>query len=290
MATLTPVFRNNVWGTLGSPVANGTTTSFVLATGQGARFGTLGTDEFIPAVVVDTSTTPETVLEYVYITGITTDTLTVVRAAENAATYPAAAISAGITVAAIYSALTVPRYAQGTLATRPAAGTFGYGWYYATDDNGGTLYHSNSSAWTQQGAPANNVAGQELAYAAVTSNISNLTATAQADITGLSTSFNLAAGRSVNIRAKFPLVSLTLTSGTGYVMAFITDNSNVELTRAVWTAGATGQYGTISPEVRVAANSGTTNIKARYVVSGTGASATLYATVNYPMELQVVAV
>lgn len=40
--------------------------------------------------------------------------------------------------------------AQGTLGARPAAGPTNTNTFYlATDDNGGTLYHSNGSAWTK---------------------------------------------------------------------------------------------------------------------------------------------
>lgn len=37
---------------------------------------------------------------------------------------------------------------SGTLGARPAAGTAGR-WYFASDDNGGTLYFDTGSAWTQ---------------------------------------------------------------------------------------------------------------------------------------------
>lgn len=38
---------------------------------------------------------------------------------------------------------------SGTLAARPAAATYGIGYYLATDTNGGTLYKSDGSAWAQ---------------------------------------------------------------------------------------------------------------------------------------------
>lgn len=45
-------------------------------------------------------------------------------------------------------------FAQGTLASRPAAAAGNQSYYYfATDDHGGTLYQSTGSAWVQLAAP-----------------------------------------------------------------------------------------------------------------------------------------
>jgi microcystin-dependent protein len=66
---------------------------------------------------------------------------------------------------------------QGTLASRPAAGASNANqWYFATDDNGGTLYFSNGSSWTklspgltQQMTPLDNsVTTAKIVNAAVT--------------------------------------------------------------------------------------------------------------------------
>lgn len=69
--------------------------------------------------------------------------------------------------------------AAGTLASRPAAGTAGIGFYFATDDNGGTLYRSDGSAWTRIMAR-----GTELGYAEITTDFTT-TSTTGADVTGL---------------------------------------------------------------------------------------------------------
>ncbi len=47
-------------------------------------------------------------------------------------------------------------FAQGLLSARPAAAVANTGFYYfATDDNGGTLYQSTGAAWVQLGMPVN---------------------------------------------------------------------------------------------------------------------------------------
>lgn len=108
MATLYPQFANGFSTTLASSVANGSTTSFSLTGTTGLP--TLGTDQYIPMIVVDTSTTPETIKEVVYVTAITGAgpyTATVVRAAEDASRFPAGALASGLTVAAVTTAGTL---------------------------------------------------------------------------------------------------------------------------------------------------------------------------------------
>jgi hypothetical protein len=50
----------------------------------------------------------------------------------------------------------------GTLAAQPTAATFGKGFYFATDDNGGTLYYSNGTSWSKQ-APGVSPGGDAVA-------------------------------------------------------------------------------------------------------------------------------
>jgi len=100
-----PLFLNNVISTVqagSSAIGSATATGINVATGDGANFGTIGTNQFIPAVIVDTSTSPETVKEYVWITARSIDTLTVVRQAEESSRYTASttSIQAGYTIAA----------------------------------------------------------------------------------------------------------------------------------------------------------------------------------------------
>lgn len=76
--------------------------------------------------------------------------------------------------------------ASGTLAARPAAATFGVGFYYATDDNGGTLYYSNGSAWVIVGPRGVELQHVENGTSYVTAS---LAASAVEDITGMSITF-----------------------------------------------------------------------------------------------------
>ncbi len=77
--------------------------------------------------------------------------------------------------------------AQGTLAARPTASTAGArALYYATDDNGGTLYRSNGSTWQQIGAPVNQASGGQLGSVVLASNYSNSAQGAETQITGMS--------------------------------------------------------------------------------------------------------
>jgi hypothetical protein len=108
MANAKPLLLNNVSSTVqagSTAIGSASATGIVVATGDGANFGALNTDEFVPAVIVDTSTSPETIKEYVYVTARATDTLTVVRQAEDASRFAASttSIQAGYTIAAIAS-------------------------------------------------------------------------------------------------------------------------------------------------------------------------------------------
>ena len=68
----------------------------------------------------------------------------------------AARTSLGLGSAATHAATDFePTLASGTLAARPAASTFGKGYYLATDISGGTLYHSDGTTWTQAAGSVN---------------------------------------------------------------------------------------------------------------------------------------
>lgn len=81
---------------------------------------------------------------------------------------------------------------SGTLAARPAAATFGRGWYLATDDDGGTLYYSDGTSWTQTGPGVTETAGRELGYAEATAS-QTFTSTTFTDATGLTTTVTVGA-------------------------------------------------------------------------------------------------
>lgn len=128
MANLSPILLNGVYSTVqagSTAIGSASATGVNVATGDGAKFGTLATNQYIPAVIVDTSTSPETIKEYVYVTAVSTDTLTVVRQAEETSRFAASTttIQAGYTIAAVGSRLTLElmadlraRYAKPTSA------------------------------------------------------------------------------------------------------------------------------------------------------------------------------
>lgn len=93
MATLTPRVVNGWASTVqagSTAIGSATATGVVVATGDGAALGTIGTDEFIPGVITDTT---GAIKEYIWFTGRSTDTLTVVRQAEDSTRFPASTTS-----------------------------------------------------------------------------------------------------------------------------------------------------------------------------------------------------
>jgi len=77
--------------------------------------------------------------------------------------------------------------AQGTLAARPTAATAGNrALYYATDDNGGTLYRSNGTSWQQIAATVNQTGGQQLGVASLVTTYTNSGQAGETLITGMS--------------------------------------------------------------------------------------------------------
>jgi hypothetical protein len=77
--------------------------------------------------------------------------------------------------------------ATGTLAARPTAATAGNrALYYATDDNGGTLYRSSGSSWQQIGASINQTGGAQLGSATLASNYTNQSEVSETQLTGMS--------------------------------------------------------------------------------------------------------
>lgn len=74
---------------------------------------------------------------------------------------------------------------SGLIANRPTAASANAGlFYYATDDNGGTLYRSDGSSWTLIANPT-----KELAYAERLTDMTNITTTTYIDITSLAITF-----------------------------------------------------------------------------------------------------
>jgi hypothetical protein len=111
VANLVPLFLNATSSTVqagSSAIGSSSATGINVASGDGAKFA-VGTNQYVPCVIVDTSTSPETVKEYVWVTARSTDALTVVRQAEDSGSYPASTttIQAGYTIAAVASKATL---------------------------------------------------------------------------------------------------------------------------------------------------------------------------------------
>lgn len=104
-------------------------------------------------------------------------------------------------------------FASGTLASRPAASTAGVSWYFANDDAGGTLYHSDGSTWTAQG-PGFNAPGKELAIATNTSDVTIANDAAWHDVTGMQITIPSGAAFILEFTADWLLAQGTSTSGT----------------------------------------------------------------------------
>lgn len=94
-------------------------------------------------------------------------TATLAAAAPDSATYVTMAAEAGLSAEAVLGTAVIM---AGTLAARPAAATAGR-LYFATDDNGGTLYRDTGAAWTQIGVP-NNVQGTSIVTTAAEASLS----------------------------------------------------------------------------------------------------------------------
>lgn len=111
---------------------------------------------------------------------------------------------------------------SGTLAARPAATTVPAGTrYFATDDNGGTVYRSNGTAWTQVAAAVTASSGAVLARASATAQQTGITSAT--DITGLSITFTVT-NKPVTVRAEVPYAFND--TALGQVQLQITDAAN----------------------------------------------------------------
>jgi hypothetical protein len=180
----------------------------------------------------------------------------------------------------------VPTHTGGLLANLPAANSVpAWSTYYATDDNGGTLYKSDGTNWLIASA------GSELDYAENTGihQTASLAAGNYEDVTNLSITFT-ARGRPVLLEAGGS-GWLAATSG-GRPELLITDNSNVIKGRARYTSANTGQHHNPYARRRLGVSdltAGTSyTFKARLGngTSGTTSIIQLLATADSPSYLQ----
>lgn len=74
------------------------------------------------------------------------------------------------------------KYVNDLIGNQPTPAVYGVGWYFATDQNGGTLWYSDGTSWTKVTAGLNWASGTQLAYAELTNASPVVSATAAADI------------------------------------------------------------------------------------------------------------
>lgn len=109
MANLLPTYRNLAEGTIqagSSAIGSASATGITVASGEGAAFGPLGTNQYLPAWIVDPNGSGASAYkECVWITARSTDALTIVRQAEDSTRFPASTstIQAGYVIAAVAS-------------------------------------------------------------------------------------------------------------------------------------------------------------------------------------------
>jgi len=113
----------------------------------------------------------------------------------------------------------------GLLTARPAAASSNSGlFYFATDDNGGTMYRSDSSSWTKVSAAVSDASGKELGRVTTATNFST-SSTAPVDYTGLSVTVTVGS-RPILVHACLPFVQVT--GAAGYIQARILEDGTMK--------------------------------------------------------------
>lgn len=189
-----------------------------------------------------------------------------------------------------WRAVTAPASGAGTFAARPAASAVAVGFiYFATDDNGGTPYRSNGSAWTKMAAGALETGGRELAYNEKTDGNWVTTNTAATDI-GAGTSITFVAGaRAVALRFGASDIFHSVANTIAQLLAVRTDTSAIIGFMRGTHATANGRTALGAQQSRM---SGLT-IGQSYTVklqtaSGAAGTLTIPASVNNPVWIQAV--
>lgn len=123
-----------------------------------------------------------------------------------------------------------PAVIQGTHANRPTAAAWNRNLIYFETDTGLEYQNWSGSAWTQI------TSGTELAYADLTANLTGLTSTAIADLTGLSLSF-VAPSRPFYLHG-FVYFTQTVTGGEGFF--YLADSANTQIAFSGMPEASTG--------------------------------------------------
>lgn len=169
--------------------------------------------------------------------------------------------------------------ASGTLASRPSAATFGVGFYYATDDNGGTLYYSNATTWSALGRN-----GVLLDGKSITSPVSSTTTSTYEDATGLSVTVTTA-GRPVYVVGYIGQASHSAAGGVT-IGQIVEDGTTVRQISSVVSpsANVAGALHLVTDTLTPSAGSHTWKIQYR---SNTAGTHTLSASATQPAFIKV---
>jgi hypothetical protein len=170
---------------------------------------------------------------------------------------------------------------SGLLASRPAAAAANAGlFYYATNDNGGTLYRSDGATWTRIAAPTT-----ELGYAEITANPPDSSSNTPADVTGLSITIT-APGGPIEIMAYSE--GLKNNAAGGGVAIYIVEDGTIVQTGFGQVAGASETLGPFTVVSRRQPSAGSHTYKVQFGrLFGTG-TATLNATATAPTFIRAV--
>lgn len=172
---------------------------------------------------------------------------------------------------------------MGTLAARPTAAAFGRGYYWASDDNGGTLYYSNATAWTKMSPGVAEPAGLELGYAEITAAPPGVTGGA-VDIVGLSTT--------VTVGTRPIVVKVTADSGQNTVAGAglqltIMEGASQKQARTAMSPAANQIAGIGTFQARLTPSPGQHTYKVQ-IASVFAGTSTLNVTPTNPVSIQVV--
>jgi hypothetical protein len=171
---------------------------------------------------------------------------------------------------------------SGLLASRPAAASGNSGLlYFATDDNGGTLYRSDGSTWTKIAASVLQSSGAELGYAEITTPQSTTTTGTYIDIAGLSVTVTVGS-RPIVVRAFTPnLGHSAVTAFNGYIREGSTD-----LVFGQRAGRGAGEQGEFNISRRLAPSAGSHTYKVSMLMVGAG-TMSFAAAATAPAYIQV---
>jgi hypothetical protein len=153
----------------------------------------------------------------------------------------------------------------GTLAARPAASAVSSGYlYFASDDNGGTLYRSDASTWTKVAASVTQPGGAELGYAEITSSFAQAAVANNTilDVPGLSTTVTVGS-RPILVMA---FISQLYSSSVGQMNLRIYEGTTM-LTAAVAEVSTASRGDGVAAMVRLAPSAGSHTYKASILKS-----------------------